>query len=342
MLGTWSLRHFERSLAPHARLRSAPAMRHRFDQIGKKILREALTPSGEVKSQLEVAAADAQAVDTWFEPAADREAERQRAGLLGRMARQPTMFEPFHDTPGIDDVRDCLRKQLTLDHGRVLEARKREQPRPPFPQLWVLSTGRPESVLVGYGLRAMAGWPVGFYEGQAAEALGVVVLRELPRERDTLLLRLMGAGAVLKEALAELGRLPADAWERQVAMPALIAARVQIPQDTPSEEEREILMSIDSVYEQWEQQVTEKGIERGLERGREQGRELEAKRTLHMLYEARFGTMPSAITATIEATHDTAKLEHWILLIATRSPEEFTAAVQAGASAPETKSESSS
>jgi hypothetical protein len=184
----------------------------------------------------------------------------------------------------------------------------------------------------------MAGWPVGFYEGQAAEALGVVVLRELPRERDTLLLRLMGAGAVLQEALAELGRLPADAWERQVAMPALIAATVQIPQDYPSEEEREILMSIDSVYEQWEQQVTEKGIERGLERGRE----LEAKRTLHMLYEARFGTMPSAITATIEATHDTAKLEHWILLVATRSPEEFTAAVQAGASAPETKSESSS
>ena len=101
-------------------------------------------------------------------------------------------------------------------------------------------------------------------------------------------------------------------------------------------------MSIDSVYEQWEQQVTQKGIERGLERGlergreqgREQGRELEAKRTLHMLYEARFGAMPSAITAMIEATHDMAKLENWILLAATRPPEELTAAVQAGASAP--------
>jgi hypothetical protein len=304
-------------------------MRHRFDQIGKKILREALTPSGEVKTQLEVPAADAQAVDTWFEPAAEREAERQRAGLLGRMASQPTLFEPFHDPPSIDDVRDCLRKQLTLDHARVLEARKRAQPRPPFPQLWVLSTGRPESVLVGFGLRAMAGWPAGFYEGHEADAVGVVVLRELPRERDTLLLRLMGAGAVLKEALAELGRLPADAWERQVAMPVLIAVKAQIPQDSPSEEEREFLMSIDSVYEQWEQQVTEKGIELGIERGRE----LEAKQTLRMLYEARFGPMPDALTAMIEATHDTAALQRWSLLAATRSLEEVTAAMQAGASA---------
>jgi hypothetical protein len=301
-------------------------MRHRFDQIGKKILREALTPSGEVKTQLEVPTADAQAVDTWFEPAAEREAERQRAGLLGRMASQPTLFEPFHDTPGVDDFRDCLRKQLTLDHARVLEARKRAEPRPSFPQLWVLSTGRPESVLVGFGLRAMAGWPAGFYQRHEADAVGVVVLRELPRERDTLLLRLMGTGAVLQEALAELGRLPKDAWERQVAMPALIATRMQIPQDDMSEEERAYVMSIDSVYEQWEQQVTEKA--------REQEREMGAKRTLRMLYEARFGAMPGAFAAAIEATHDVAALEHWILLVGTRSLEEVTAAVLAGASAP--------
>jgi hypothetical protein len=85
-------------------------------------------------------------------------------------------------------------------------------------------------------------------------------------------------------------------------------------------------MSIDSVYEQWERQVAQKGIE--------QGRELALKQTLRMLYEARFGAMPGALTATIAAAHDTAVLEPWILLVATRSPEDVAAAVQAGASAP--------
>src|SRR5262245_47192007 len=105
-------------------------MHKRFDQIGKKILRGALTPIGAVATQFEVPTADAQAVDTWFEPDPRREAERVSAGLLGRMAAGPAMFEPFHDTPGIDELRDCLRKQLTLDHIRVLEATKRELSRP--------------------------------------------------------------------------------------------------------------------------------------------------------------------------------------------------------------------
>src|ERR1051325_3864123 len=145
-------------------------MRHPFDQIGKRLLREVLAPAGAVASQLEILAPDARAADVWFEPAAEREAERQRAGLLGRMSSRPTIFEPFHDTPSIDDQRGCLRKQLTLDHVRVLEARKQALPRPIFPQLWVLSTGRPESVMRGYELRAMAGWPAGFYEGREAES----------------------------------------------------------------------------------------------------------------------------------------------------------------------------
>jgi hypothetical protein len=81
-------------------------------------------------------------------------------------------------------------------------------------------------------------------------------------------------------------------------------------------------MSIDDVYEQWERQVTQKGIEQGLAQ--------EAKQILHMLYEARFGPMPDAIAATIEATHDTAKLESWMVLVVMRSPEEVAAAVQAG------------
>jgi hypothetical protein len=68
-------------------------MRNRFDRIGKGILRGALETGGAVANELEVPAADAQAVDTWFEPAPERAAERQRVGLLGRMAGGPTMFE---------------------------------------------------------------------------------------------------------------------------------------------------------------------------------------------------------------------------------------------------------
>lgn len=197
-------------------------MRNRFDQIGKKVLRGALELGGTVATQLEIPSADAQAVDTWFEPAPGHEASLERAGVLGRMASGPTMFETFSDTPSVDDVRGCLRKQLALDHSRVLEAQRQALPRPSFPALSCISSGRPESVLHGYGLTPKPSFPPGFYEASEAWAVGVVVLRELPRDRSTLLLRLLGAGAVLKDAVEDLARLPEDAWERQVAMPALL------------------------------------------------------------------------------------------------------------------------
>ncbi len=308
-------------------------MRKRFDQIGKRILRGALEPGGTVANQLEVPSADAQAVDTWFEPAPGREASLERAGLLGRIASGPSMFEPFHDTPGVDEFRDCIRKQLALDHDRVLEARKRELPRPPFPRLWLFSSGRPEGIIHGYGLTPIPSFPPGFYEGREAMGVGVVVLRELPRDRDTLLLRLMGAGAVLKEALAELARLPEDAWERQVAIPALLAVRIEIPQDSRDESEREYLMSTQNLYEEWEHKTRERALEQGRDQGREEGREEEAKRALTILYEARFGAMPRALADAIEAVHDTPTLERWLVLAGTRSHEEVAAAVQADRSA---------
>jgi hypothetical protein len=304
-------------------------MHKRFDQIGKKILRGALEPAGTVAIELEVPTADAQAIDTWFEPDPARHAELARAGLLGRMASGPSLFEPFRNTPGVDDLRGCFRKQYTQDHGRVLEAKKLERPRPPFPQLWALSTGRPESVLRRYGLSPVPGWPAGVYLGHEADARGVVVLRELPQGRETLLLRLMGAGAVLAEAVAELGRLPDDAWERQLAIPPLIAERKEIPQDSRDEEERGYLMSTQSLYEEWERKVAQTGREQGREEGREQG----TKRALGVLYEARFGAMPLALAEAIENVHDVATLERWLVLVGTRSQDEVAAAVQAQSAA---------
>jgi len=299
-------------------------MHHRFDHVGKQILRGALAPGGVVENQLEVPAADAQAIDTFFEPDPGREAERHRIGLVGRMAEGPTMFEPFRDPPGLEEMRACFRKQLALDHRRVLDARKSAESnlgRPGFPRLWVLSTGRPKTVLRAYDLAPMADFPPGFYAGAEADARGVVVLQELPRERETLILRLMGADGVLREVLAELGRLPADAWERAVAVPPLVEARFEIPQDVGDEGEREFLMSTRGLYEEWRQKTEQAGVERGVERT--------LKRNLLEVYETRFGAVPADLRAAIDATHDEPTLDAWFKLALTRSVDEIAAAIRA-------------
>ena len=296
----------------------AAPMHNRFDHVGKKILRGTLAPGGAVQSELEIPSADAQAVDTFFEPDPAREAERRRIGLLGRMAEGPTMFELFRDPPGVAEMRACFRKQLGLDHSRGLEAAKSDgAPSPPFPRLWVITTGRPERVLGGYGVAPMAGFPAGFYDRDEEDACGVVVLRELPRGRETLILRLMGAGAVLNEALVELDRLSTDAWERTVAIPPLIETRFMMPHDAADEAEREFLMSTQDLYEEWRQKTEQAGVER------------KAKQDLLEIYETRFGAIPADLQAVIQATHDEPTLHAWFKLTITRSAEEIAAAIHA-------------
>ena len=299
-------------------------MHDRFDRLGKDILREAFSMAGTVHSQHEVLA-DAQAADTWFQPDPARSAELDKMGALGQMGRgASSIFELFHEPPTLDDYRDCVRKQLTHDHSLLLDARKHKRPRPPFLRLWMLSAGRPETVMEEYGFTPMQGFPAGFFERREADAVGLVVLRDLPRTREMLLLRLMGAGAVLREAQHDLARLPGDAWERQVAMPLLIALRFEIAHD-PDDESTEYLMSTSELYEQWKQTVERQGVERGLEKGVEKG----LRKALLAAYEARFGAPPREIIETVEITHDTATLTRWVGIVSARSPEEIACALRA-------------
>jgi hypothetical protein len=57
----------------------------------------------------------------------------------------------------------------------------------------------------------------------------------------------------------------------------------------------------------------------------EQGRQ----RSLVDVYEARFGAIPEAIRAVIEATHDEPTLRAWLKLAGTRGADEIAAAIHA-------------
>ena len=190
-------------------------------------------------------------------------------------------------------------------------------------------------MLRAYGFTPMRGWPEGFWQLRKPNALGLVVVRDLPRTRDTLMLRLMGAGPVLREAIAELQRLPDEAWERHVAMLLLLATRFNLPQDG-AEEAQEFMMSTQSLYEQWYQKVTEQGIEKSIEKGIKKGIKQGIERSRKALrqavltvYRVRFGAVPAEIAAVVEATREVARLERWIELLDTCSAEDFAAALRA-------------
>ena len=193
----------------------AAAMRTRFDQFGKQMVRDALEDHCSVETDAEVPA-DTRRIDLWVTP---REAGTSPGylGLLGRITSSAVTLEFFHDTPGGDELAACL-----IKHGEFRHFLSRRKTLPPLPMLWVISSGRPDAGIRGLDFRPNTRWPSGIYESPPLQWTRLVVVNELLVARDTLLVRLLGAGSVLKHAIAELHALPAEALERRLALPVLL------------------------------------------------------------------------------------------------------------------------
>ncbi|MEZ4309791.1 MAG: hypothetical protein R3F14_17275 [Polyangiaceae bacterium] len=269
--------------------------------------------------------------------------EREPLGWLGRMTELPCLLEMIQSTPGPRTVRGNVRKQLTLDHTRILEAAKAKQPEPSLVHLWMLSAGRPRDVLDGYEYRPHEGWPCGFWTRSRLDATGIVVLSELPRRRDTLLLRLLGRGRVLQEAIADLKSLPEGAAERDIAQAPLVALRFEVTQDPhPDAEAREFLMETQDLYEQWEARTRAEGRTEGMQQGRTEGMR-QGRRdgviegilvSLGSLYESRFGPMPAPVREALARKVTAENVGEWMgFVLSATSPEDIARRVLNGKAA---------
>lgn len=300
-------------------------MHNRFDQFIKRLVRKGFSPAGHVETDAEVSP-DALRIDVCFLPDAARVRKALAPlGLLGRIGRTACTLEPFHRTPSGEQVADCFMK-----HRLFCRELRRRKPRPPVPTQWIISSGRPSAALAGLSFRKSRQGS-GLYEGPALMRTKIVVVSELPRTRDTLLVRLMGAGRTLKQAIADLRALPQDAPERLLALPILVRLRLEISADPlkQTKSDREFLMNTQDV-EKYLQQLHNEGLEKGREKGRDEG----FAQAVVAAYQARFGAPPAALVAAVERARDHAELERWLQLVITRSADEVSSALRRPRAAP--------
>lgn len=146
--------------------------------------------------------------------------------------------------------------------------------------------------------------------------IGVVVASELPRERSTLLLRLMAGGRLLLPAMDELKALPGDAPERAVAVPVLLRLEHAIetePERTPEEEA--FVVSMQNIMEELR------------EEGRREGRAA-LQGAIVALCAARFGAVDAEIEQAVRRERDLEVLQRWLVAAGTSSAEELAALVR--------------
>jgi hypothetical protein len=296
-------------------------VRLRFDQLGKQIGWKALGPSGPTATHDEIAP-DAYHADLRHEPDPAREAEREKLGLLGRLASVLCLIEIFSQAPGEDQVLACVGKLIAFRQQRARAFRKKRatrrrkgEPAGAFvqPFLWIITAGRPTTVLAALGAGPAAGWPPGVYFGPDLFHMGIIVASELPRDRSTLLVRLMAAGPLLTAAIEDLGALPDDAHERAVAEQILLNLRSALgkkPKRTAAEQE--FIMTMHKTWADARKEGRDEGHREGRVEGHREGR-VEARATdVLTVLRARGVAVPDAARERILAQRDPELLLRWL------------------------------
>jgi hypothetical protein len=282
-------------------------MRMPWDQFAKEIIPTVLAGVARVSTSEEVKP-DAQWVDVVVEPepGVDFEAQFARLGWFAKMAAHPALFEPFSTTPQLDSLRDCVRKQLNYHHQLRLQHREAL-----LPHLWVLSAGEARQVTTELGLAPRASWPPGFRLAPPGWGIGLVVLSELPPDRATLPLRLLGRGPTLGRAIREVSELPADDPMRSGLVGVLVRHSFVALESVHSAEEQVML---EEEFQKFTQQIRDEARrevrEEEREHARKEVREEERaplRQLVHRLLEDTYGDLDSTAVAHLAAA-DSARL----------------------------------
>jgi hypothetical protein len=176
------------------------------------------------------------------------------------------------------------------------------------PMLWIVAVAFSEPMLRRLTARSKAGWPPGvFFHGEGVHRVGIVVANKLPRDRSTLLVRIMAAGPLLPGAIAELAELPEDAIERGLLEGAVVDWERALGKlsRTPAEEE-----IVEMLLERFTE-ARRMGRDEGRTEGRIEGEATARVRALLTVLRVRGILVSDADRERILAEKDPARLERW-------------------------------
>jgi hypothetical protein len=233
-----------------------------FDRLGKQMVSDAVEGRCSVESDAEVPASTRR-IDLWISPHDDSPPPPAHLGLIGQITRRAATIEFFHNTPSGEDLLMCLVK-----HTEFRFFLSRRKTLPALPMQWVISAGRPEAGIKGLSF-VPRGELRGIYEAPPLFCTRLVVVNELPVASDTLLVRLLGAGSVLKQAIAELRDLPPESAQRRLAMPILLRLQLTVPIDPAQQtsDDQEFWESTRDLVDRWEQDTIQRGLAQGVQQG---------------------------------------------------------------------------
>ncbi|QJB43022.1 DUF4351 domain-containing protein [Dolichospermum flos-aquae] len=245
------------------------------DKFAKDYLEELLKDYGEVKASEKVSG-EIKEIDVLFTPAKQQTSKLQILGLLGRLAENPAIIEPYRNPASTDEICDCILKLLEVKAllRREAKANKIKLQESEIPKLWILTPTISETRLSSFGTIQKEDWLSGVHFLADALRTAIVAIHQLPQTPDTLWLRLLGRGSVQSQAIIELQALPLDHPYQKATLELVYNLRENLRVNQQLEtDDRELIMRLEPLYQRNREQAKEEGREEGRQEGRREGKQ---------------------------------------------------------------------
>ncbi|NEP77520.1 MAG: hypothetical protein F6K39_04650 [Okeania sp. SIO3B3] len=289
--------------------------RSTYEQLAQEYLEELLTGNFETSCDV---ASEVREIDEYFIPVIPPPKDSKILGLLGQMAATTSIYETFRNPPQPLEILDC---QAKLNFVISQQKRKAKRENTSYsetecPFLWILCPSCSDRLIEGFGAKpdSSGKWPTGVYFWPEFQNTGLVAINELPIDRDTLWLRVLGKDRTQEQAFLELIALPKSHPLQENVIEFLASWYVKIrfrANENIDEDDRELSTRKSPVFLRLREEILEQGRRAGRQKGfRESFRESSPKNfreveqnireIIKSSFNFRFGSLNSELLAIIE------------------------------------------
>jgi len=126
--------------------------RTKHDQFAKELLSGLLETVGIANTEVKVTS-EIRGIDLLFAPLSEKAADRDKLGLLGRIAATACIIEPYRNAPGNEDILICILRLVIQRGERQRKANREKQSlhEDDYEMLWVVGPTISQAVLGAFG-----------------------------------------------------------------------------------------------------------------------------------------------------------------------------------------------
>jgi hypothetical protein len=239
--------------------------RNIHDRFVKEWLKQLLPDFGAVKIESQIMG-EIRTIDVVFHPEAEAHKILPDLGMFGRLLVKPCAIEAFRNAVPLWEVSNCCNKRFTLENELIGLAKKEQRflSRQACPRLWIVTPTFSKTLKKSCKADLDSKWGPGIYFLSDRERTGVIVIHELPKDQDTILLRLLGKGAVQAQAIKELSALPSDHPYLQETLEHISSLQINLKlRQNKTKDIKEVIMNLSPAYEKWHEETLAEGEAKG-------------------------------------------------------------------------------